>query len=302
MSDTKEIRRRINSIQNTSKITKTMELISTIKMKKSQDLALEKKEYIRWVLDVFLKLSESMQDSMFFRKPVSWKTLAVLIASNKWLCGWYNINVMKKVNDYIKKYPDEEIDFVTLWKKWTQFVGKTWNNIVADFSNDFTDNVTYTFSKPISKYLTKMYLDWYYSKIIIFYNYYVNTIKQIPVSIRFLPLTQKSIDNYFKEIFGDDYEKERWTFTTTQLNYTIEPSEDELLKHIMPLILDSMFYDLLLESKASEHSARMIAMKNAKENADNYSSDLTLKYNKARQAAITTEVGEIVSGVEAMKD
>ena len=302
MSDTKEIRRRINSIQNTSKITKTMELISTIKMKKSQDLALEKKEYIRWVLDVFLKLSESMQDSMFFRKPVSWKTLAVLIASNKWLCGWYNINVMKKVNDYIKKYPDEEIDFVTLWKKWTQFVGKTWNNIVADFSNDFTDNVTYTFSKPISKYLTKMYLDWYYSKIIIFYNYYVNTIKQIPVSIRFLPLTQKSIDNYFKEIFGDDYEKERWTFTTTQLNYTIEPSRDELLKHIMPLILDSMFYDLLLESKASEHSARMIAMKNAKENADNYSSDLTLKYNKARQAAITTEVGEIVSGVEAMKD
>jgi F-type H+-transporting ATPase subunit gamma len=120
----------------------------------------------------------------------------------------------------------------------------------------------------------------------------------------FLPLSKVGIENYFKQVFGEEYynEKQKLLSGETQLNYVIEPSKEELLKHIVPLILDSMFYDILLESKASEHASRMIAMKNAKDNANKFASKLQLSYNKARQAAITKEVSEIVSGVESMKD
>jgi len=302
MANWKEIKRRIKSIKNTAKITKAMELISTVKMKKAQDSAMEKKEYVRWLLEVFLKVSSSMKDSDFFRTPKIWKTLWILITSNKWLCWGYNINVMKKVNSYIKENPDEEIEFITIWKRWSQFVARTWNNIISDYSSEFSDNISYHFSKPISKTLTKKFLSWEYEKIKVFYTHYVNTIKQVPITRRFLPLTKVSIENYFKQVFWEEYYIQKEEFKQYNNTYALEPSKDELLKHVVPLLLDSMFYDILLEAKASEHSSRMIAMKNAKDNANKYASKLTLAYNKARQAAITKEVSEIVSGVESLKE
>lgn len=302
MSNWKEIKRRIKSVKNTSKITKAMELISTVKMKKAVDWANEKKEYMRWILDVFLKVSDSLWESQFFRPWIWKKTLAIIVTSNKWLCWGYNVNVMKKVRDYTVANPSKEIEFISIWKRWAQFVARTWNNLVFDYSNDFTDNIEYSFSKDISKDVTKKFLSWDYSEVVVFYSHFVNTIKQIPVSRVFLPLTKVWIENYFKQVFGWDYYKEKEALLSWKLNYTIEPSKEELLKHIVPLILDSIFFDILLESKASEHASRMIAMKNAKDNANKFASSLTLEYNKARQAAITKEVSEIVSGVESMKD
>lgn len=303
MANWKEIKRRIKSIKNTSKITKAMELISTVKMKKAQDAVISKKDYMRGILEVFLKVSDSLWESNFFSQNGSEKTLWVLVTSNKWLCWGYNINVMKKVNQYMKE-SKESFDFITLWKRGSQFIARTGNTIIADYSNDFSDNITYPFSKTISKSITKKFLKWEYSNVRVFYSHYVNTIKQIPVSRMFLPLSKVWIENYFKQVFGEEYynEKQKLLSGETQLNYVIEPSKEELLKHIVPLILDSMFYDILLESKASEHASRMIAMKNAKDNANKFASKLQLSYNKARQAAITKEVSEIVSGVESMKD
>ncbi len=210
---------------------------------------------------------------------------------------------MKKVSQYMKQN-NEKIDFVTLWKRGSQFIARTGNSIVADYSNDFSDNISYSFSKSISKSITKQFLSGEYSNVRVFYSHYVNTIKQVPVSRMFLPLTKVWIENYFKQVFGDEYynEKQKLLQWETHQTYTIEPSKEELLKHIVPMILDSMFYDILLESKASEHASRMIAMKNAKDNANKFASKLTLAYNKARQAWITKEVSEIVSGVESMKD
>lgn len=303
MASWKEIKRRIKSIRNTSKITKAMELISTVKMKKAQDAVLSKKEYMRGILEVFLKVSDSLWESNFFSQNESGKTLWVLVTSNKGLCWGYNINVMKKVSQHIKE-TKEDIHFVTLWKRGSQFVARTGNTIIADYSNDYTDNIMYPFSKSISKSLTKRFLKWEYSNVKVFYSHYVNTIKQIPVVRTFLPLTKVGIENYFKQVFGEEYYEEKAKIMSgeAKLNYVIEPSKEELLKHIVPLILDSMFYDILLESKASEHASRMIAMKNAKDNANKFASKLQLSYNKARQASITKEVSEIVSGVESMKD
>jgi F-type H+-transporting ATPase subunit gamma len=299
MANWKEINRRIKSIKNTAKITKAMELISTVKMKRSQDLALEKKEYITGILKVFMNLNESLSDTVYFNnKKNSWKTLWIIITSNKWLCWGYNINVMKKVNEYMKSNNDK-IDFAALWKRGSQFIARTGNNIIADFSEDFTDNIDYQYSKSVSRFIIDKFKTGEYNKVVVFYNYYVNTIKQIPVSRWFLPLTDESIEKYFSTILWSDYKYEE---DDESLKYSIEPTIDELLDEVLPMLIDSMLYDILIESKASEHSSRMIAMKNAKDNANKYASKLTLQYNKARQAAITKEVSEIVSWVESMKD
>ena len=299
MANWKEIKRKINSIKNTAKITKAMELISTVKMKKAQDLALEKKEYITWVLKVIMNLNASLSDSVYFDwNKSSKKTLWVIVTSNKWLCWGYNINVMKKVNTYMNE-TWEDVDFVTLWKRWSQFVARTWNTIVADFSTEFTDNIYYHFSKWVSRLLKDKLVSWEYGKVVVFYNHYVNTIKQIPVARDFLPLTDGAIEKYFSTILGEDYAHDK---KTDSLRYSVEPTEEELIEEVLPMLIDSMFYDILIESKASEHSSRMIAMKNAKDNANKYADRLLLEYNKARQASITKEVSEIVSWVESMKD
>lgn len=305
MASWKEIKRRIKSIKNTWKITKAMELISTVKMKKAQDLALEKKAYIKAMLEVFLSMSSSLSESSFFSKNENaTKTLWVIITSNKWLCWGYNINVMKKVNSFMKENPNEKIDFISVWKRWALFVGRTWNNLVADFSGDFSDNIDLVFAKPISRLIAEKFLTWEYKEVRVFYNHYVNTIKQIPVAREMFPLTKVWIEVYFKQIFGEDFydEKVATKKEVEKIDYEIEPSKQEVLNELLPMLIDSMFYDMLIEAKASEHSSRMIAMKNAKDNANKFASKLTLAYNKARQASITKEITEIVSGVESMKE
>jgi len=299
MANGKEIKRRIKSVKNTAKITKAMELISTVKMKKSQDSALEKKAFVKGLLEMFLKVSDSAFESIFFKNPSWGKTLGVVVSSNKWLCGGYNINVMKKVSSYVKENPDEQIEFVTLGKKASQFIARTGNILVADYSHDYTDNADYYFSKRVSSFLLEKFLSGEYQRVVVFYNHYINTIKQIPVSRKFLSLTKQWVQSYFKQIMGEELVMAK---TLQQTIYSFEPSKEDFIKHMMPLLLDSMFFDILLEAKASEHSSRMIAMKSAKDNANKYASKLTLAYNKARQAAITKEVSEIVSGVESMRD
>ncbi len=305
MASWKEIKRRIKSIKNTWKITKAMELISTVKMKKAQDLALEKKAYMKAILEVFLSISSSLQESKFFSRDNNpWKTLWIIVTSNKWLCWGYNINVMKKVSSYMKENKDESIDFVSVWKRWALFVWRTWNNLIADFSQDFSDNIDLVFTKPISRLVQEKFLSWEYSSVKIFYNHYVNTIRQVPVARELFPLTKVWIEMYFKQVFGEDYydEKVETKKEVEKTDYEVEPSKQEVLNELLPMLIDSMFYDTLIEAKASEHSSRMIAMKNAKDNANKYASKLTLAYNKARQAWITKEITEIVSGVESMKE
>jgi len=135
-----------------------------------------------------------------------------------------------------------------------------------------------------------------YSKVVVFYNYYINTIKQIPVAKISLPLKQDDIKVYLTKIVEDYVDVEAELANLDKISsYELEPSPEELANEVIPMILDMMFYDVLIEAKASEHSARMIAMKNAKDSAKKIAGALTLKYNKAGQAAITKEVSEIVS-------
>ncbi len=303
MANAKEIKRKIWSIKNTWKITKAMELISTVKMKKAQSLANGKKSFVTELLKVFYRIEDSFEWSKFFKDRQGDKKLIILITSNKGLCGGYNVNVMKEVNKYIKEWSlqESDLDFIALGKKWAQFVVRTGNNLVADFSNDFTDDVNDDFIKSISDFVLEKYLGWEYNEVVIFYNYFQNTMSQIVVKDSFLPIKKENIFEYLLKITGKAKEEifNPWAWED---EYEIEPSEAELVDTVIPMVLRMMIYDKLLESKASEHSSRMIAMKNAKDSSKKIAAKLTLQYNKARQAAITREVSEIVSWVESMKD
>lgn len=302
MAWAKEIRRKISSIKNTWKITKAMELISTVKMKKAQDSVMAKKDFVMEMLKIFVRIEETLRDFPIFKEGSGDKVLAVLITSNKWLCGWYNVNVMKKVNSYMKS-TNEELDFITVWKKAASFVARTWNNLVADFSRDFTDNLTPIFTKRISKMLREEFMSWKYKKVVIFYSHFVNTIRQVAVSKEFLPISSNDMREYLSSIASKFYDIDQELKWSKEMSYyEVEPTKEDLANHVIPIILDMMFYDLLLEAKASEHSSRMVAMKNAKDNAKKIAWALTLKYNKARQSMITKEVSEITAWVESLKD
>ncbi len=297
MANAKEIKRKISSIKNTGKITKAMELISTVKMKKAQDLALEKKEFVREMLKIFHRIEKFMEDFPFFHSGKGEKTLAVVVTSNKGLCGGYNINVLKKINEYVKE-TGEDLDYIALGKKGAQFAAKTGNKLVADYSTTFSDNFDSIFAKDITRAIIEEFFSWEYKKVVIFYEYYINTLSQVPVAREFLPIKAVDIKKYLEDIVGEDLEESgKWLF-----GYDIEPSVESLVEEVLPIILSMMMHDILLEAKASEHSSRMIAMKSAKDNAAKIAFELTLKYNKARQAMITKEVSEITSGVEALKD
>ncbi len=303
MANAKEIKRKISSIKNTGKITKAMELISTVKMKKAQDLALEKRAFVLEMLKIFLRVEDYLSDfPLFSTNEEKGKTLWVIITSNRWLCWGYNINVMKKVNSYVKE-TGEDVDFIAIWKKASQFVARTWNNLIADFSEEFTDNLDPIFTKKISSMIREEYLTKKYNKVVIFYNFYVNTIKQIAVSEVNLPIESEDIKKYLVSVLWEDFDlKEETENMKNTFSYEMEPSPEKLMSDVIPMILDMIFFDTLLNAKASEHSSRMIAMKNAKDNAEKIAWNLTIRYNKARQTMITTEVSEIVAWVESMKD
>lgn len=303
MANAKEIKRRISSIKNTAQITKAMELISTVKMKKAKDLAEEKKLFVSEMLNIFLKIEDSLKDFSFFKKGEWDKTLAIMIASNKGLCWGYNVNVMKKVNSYVQE-TEEEIDYITIWKRAAQFVAKTWNNLVADFSENYSDNIQPSFSKEISKLMLEKFASGEYEKVVVFYQYYRNTLVQIPVARKFLEISKEDIMDYFKQVLWEEKFEEikEKNEQMDSSSYEFEPSAEEVAEDMMPMLMDMMLFDIIAQAKASEHASRMVAMKAAKDNANKYADKLTVEYNKARQAAITKEVSEIVAWVESMKD
>jgi len=302
MANAKEIKRKIGSIKNTSKITGAMELISTVKMKKAQDLALEKQDFVLEILKMFMHLEKSFEGFPLFKKTKEGKTLWVIVTSNKWLCGGYNINVLKKVSAYATE-SGEDIEYITIWKKAAQFVVQTGNTLLADFSQNFSDKVEAFFTKGVVDMIMTEFLTGNYGKVKIFYNFYASPIKQIPVARSFLPISKDGMKDYLVKIAAKHFDVEKEMQKIEELEqYKIEPSKAELAEKILPIIIHMMFFDIMLEAKASEHSARMIAMKNAKESANKIADTLTLEYNKARQAMITREVSEITAWVESMKD
>lgn len=333
----KQILDRIKSVKNTGKITRAMELISTVKMKKAADLALGARPFAMEASGIFSRVAEEISMSPYIQtkeqstkhkaqreeilnnsdnlppekggqggldstsRPrssdlagMTGKTLIVVITSNKGLCGAYNINVFREV---LKQTKGIKADCITIGKKAREFVVRTGHSLVADYSETFKDDPTPAQVKTIAASVRELYLTGEYSEVKVIYSFYVSAISQRAVTRPFLPVSQETLSTFLEEITGSVISP-----LTYSGEYKIEPSKQAVADRIVPLILDLMFHEMMLEAKASEHAARMVAMKNARESSGTKVKELTLVYNKARQAGITKEISEIVSGVESMKD
>ncbi len=301
MASGKEIKSRIKTVKNTGKITKAMELISTVKMKKAQESVLELRSFALSALSILEKISG---DENIFSKytvaPETNKELILVIASQKGLCGGYNVNTFKKLMEYIRAEEQEnkDFDYITIGKRARDFVLRTGQNLSADFSDEITDPVTVAHTRRVVRFLIDAWNSGKYSKISIVYSHYMSAISQLPIVKPIFPFHQDEISNFLSRVAGKDFEKK----SHEHEDFKIEPSPEVVLDYAIPMIMDAMIHETVLEARASEHAARMVAMKNAKDAANKKASALTLIYNKARQSAITTEITEIVSGVEALKD
>ena len=283
MASTREIRRRIRSVKNTRQITKAMELVAASKMKKAQAIALGGLPYANLLADMLAALSSGIEESSHpFLVQREVKTRGILlITTDKGLCGPLNANLFKLVAEI--KTP---VKYYSIGKKGTQFLARTKRPVVADFQ--VHDRVPFAEVKVAAEFMVKQYLEGQIDMIEVIYSRFKNTLVQVPVVRPILPL--QSVKEFLENL-GHDADHGKPSTDTREVLF--EPSVHAVLNALLPFYVDHQVHQFALSAKASEHSARMVAMKTAKDNATELLGDLTLEYNKARQAAITQEILEL---------
>jgi F-type H+-transporting ATPase subunit gamma len=294
MANLRDIRRRIKSVKNTAQITRAMQLVAAAKMKKAQDQALAGRDYADLLNQVLVNLKENTGEEAhpLLQQREGGKELVLVISTDKGLCGALNTNLGKKVRADVPK----DAEFVTVGRKLRNQLGKAGREMVADF--EVKDPVPFSEARPIAKFLTKAFLEGGYSKVSVAFSNYINVMRQEPEVLQLLPISTASLGE--KQAYeGNVQETDR--SAALAKDYLFEPSGPEVLDTLLPLYINFQVYQMLVESRASEHSARMVAMKGATDNAKKFIKELTLEYNKLRQAAITAELLEITTAMRAME-
>ena len=287
MANLKEIRNRIASVSSTMQITSAMKMVSAAKLKKAQDAITAMRPYADKLTELLQNLSANLDmdgGSMYSEVREVKKVLVVSISSNRGLCGAFNSNIVKQSVALVQgEYGDKEVDFVTIGKKAHDLLVKRYK--VVSNHNGVFDNLNFEEVSGIAERLMQLFTDGSYDRILLVYNRFKNAATQIVMTEQFLPI-QPTEDN--QQQGGADY--------------IYEPSEAEIVEQLIPKSLKTQLFKAIRDSFASEHGARMTAMHKATDNASELKGQLTLTYNKARQAAITNEILEIVGGAEALSD
>ncbi len=299
MANLRDIRRRIKSVKNTAQITRAMQLVAAAKMKKAQDQALAGRDYADLLNQVLVNLKENVGEEAhaLLQTREGGKELVLVISTDKGLCGALNTNLGKKVRAEVPK----DADIVTVGRKLRNQLGKAGRNMVADF--EVKDPVPFADARPIAKFLTKAFLEGGYSKVSVAFSNYINVMRQEPTIVQLLPISTAALgEKQDYEGMGKDVKVNETNHAAALSNdYLFEPSGKDVLDTLLPLYINFQVYQMLVESRASEHSARMVAMKGATDNAKKFIKELTLEYNKLRQAAITAELLEITTAMRAME-
>ncbi|KRP30514.1 ATP synthase F1 subunit gamma [Polaribacter sp.] len=288
MANLKEIRNRITSIKSTMQITSAMKMVSAAKLKKAQDAITAMRPYSSKLTELLQNLSATLDGdsggAYATQREVS-KVLMVVVTSNRGLCGGFNSSITKEVVRTIQhKYQNVTVDLLTIGKKGGDVLGKTYN--IIEKRNEIFEDLTFNNVALIAKKLMEMYVDGTYDKIELVYNQFKNAATQIPQIEQYLPIKPIEISEN----------------VSVNSDYIFEPSKEEIVEALIPKALKTQLYKALRDSFASEHGARMTAMHKATDNARDLRNELLLTYNKARQAAITNEILEIVGGAEALKN
>jgi len=315
MASTRDIKRRIKSVGNTKKITRAMEMVAAVKMRKAVEAVLKTRTYANLSWTTVLNLSQAMSGQadelhpLFKKRKTVKQTAIILITSNRALCGAYNAAIINKAHRSILKNPDGKNDFILIGKKGQAVYKYFGYEIAADFpKSDLVEEVKQII--PVSHLVINEYLSGKYDKILVAYTDFVSISKQIPRVKQLLPIDITAQDEYLgivgqderlglDEKFVKEKEKQYLTKDEFKFEYTFEPSPAEVLDEMLPRLIEIQLYQAVLEANAAEHSARMNAMHQATEAAGDMVTELTLFFNKARQASITREIAEISAGANA---
>lgn len=284
MANLKEIRNRITSISSTMQITSAMKMVSAAKLKKAQDAITAMRPYAEKLTELLQNLSATLDGDVggdYTTQREIKKVLVVAITSNRGLCGAFNTNVIKEVKTRSEYYAGKQVDVFAIGKKGNDILSKTLK--VVDNQSAVFDNLTFDNVAQIAEVLTQKFVAGEYDRIELVYNQFKNAATQIIQTEQFLPLAPIQSDQPVAT--GD---------------YIFEPSKEEIVLTLIPKSLKTQLYKGIRDSFASEHGARMTAMHKATDNATELRDQLKLTYNKARQAAITNEILEIVGGAEAL--
>ena len=287
MANLKEIRSRISSIASTMQITSAMKMVSAAKLKRAQDAIIQMRPYANKLTDLLQDLSGGLDESQggeYSNKREIKKVLLVVISSNRGLCGGFNANIIKSAKQLIQeKYNNKSVEILSVGKKTSEHFVKN-GYVVAETHDDLFSDITFNNVSFIAESIMKNFSKKKYDKVILIYNQFKNAATQIVINEDYLPV-QKT-------------ENEK----NTNQDYLYEPNKYKIIQELIPKSLKTQLFKAVLDSHAAEHGARMTAMHKATDNASELKKELTLTYNKARQAAITGEILEIVGGAEALNN
>ncbi len=291
MPSTRDIRRRIKSVKNTAQITKAMQMVAASKMRRAQQSALASRPYATLLDEILAPLASSAGDishPLMEKREVK-KRLVILVSSDKGLCGGLNSNLMREA----AKIDRENTAFITAGRKASQFIARTKRELAAEFT--YRDTPLFSEARAIAKFAVNMFTEGKVDRVDVLYTRFISTLNLRPELQELLPMGEIKVHSTASNVAVESA-----TANNANLEFIYEPNEPTVLSALLPHSLNFQIYQILLEAKASEQSARMVAMKNATDNAKQLIKDLTLEYNKLRQANITRELLEITSAAMAM--
>jgi F-type H+-transporting ATPase subunit gamma len=285
----RDILRRIRGIRSTQQITKAMEMVAAVKLNRVRVQAESSRPYVNNIGKIMRALCAAATDidhPLFVSRPVK-KRLIVAITSDRGLCGTFNANVINTAKNLLEEKSDVTTALITIGRKGSDALQRTGCAIERSYDVPWGDAVAPQV-RMINSYLTEAFQTERVDAVYLLYSHFDNVLKHVPTVAQHLPIPRLS-------------EEEKKAMFTWAVTFIIEPSMDEIAEQLIPRYLETQLYHAIIESLASEHAARMVAMRNANDNAAEVIDALTLSYNKARQATITRELIDIIGGVEALK-
>ena len=290
MANLKEVRNRITSVTSTQQITKAMKMVSAAKLKRATNAIIQLRPYANKLRDILAQVSASVEgnDSPYTQDRLPTKVLIVVVTSNRGLAGAFNANAIKTANNLIAtKYADQfargDVSMIAIGKRGHDFFSKRNFNVIGNH-NELFNNLDFENVSKVTEYIMNEFKQGNIDRVEVVYNQFRNAAVQVLTSEQLLPLLPEEKND------------------TVELDYIIEPSKEKIIEELIPKAIKIQLYKAVLDSNASEHGARMTAMDKATENAGDLLKQLKLSYNQARQAAITTELTEIVSGAAALSN
>lgn len=299
----KQIKNKIKSTERTSKVTKAMEAVSAVKMRKSQERALDGRPYAEAALRILERVSHvnDAKRHPLFAENGATRHAVIVITSDKGLAGSLNSSVLKEVYAHVSELPKDSVDFICFGKKSYEHFMRRSYAVPLHYLN-VRDDVELHDMEEVVQFVTNAFIEKKYGTVHMVYQSFISTFEQKAVMNQLLPLKTEALQKIVEEIVPKRGKYSTIAQELKPVAYTVEPSQASVYKVIFPMLIKIMVYHALLESKASEHSARMVAMKNATDKAKELTHALTLAFNKERQSVITAEVSEITGGIEAMKE